>query len=140
MICCVIFPIMSLKMLQCSVLYMTIKLASHETILSVITIFNCQGFVQHFTLCIGWNRSRHLKHVFNLAFQSRAYSRIITATQFGRILSFLSLDVGPEEFRLLCRKFVDPSTGDINYPAFVQAVDQGKPYQIMSHNYICKII
>jgi len=33
--------------------------------------------------------------------------------------------VSPEDFRLLCVKFADPTTGDINYPAFVQTVDKG---------------
>ncbi len=56
--------------------------------------------------------------------QSRAYSRIITASQFGRILHFLTLDVPPQDLTLLCKKFADPSSGDINYPAFVQTVDQ----------------
>ena len=27
--------------------------------------------------------------------------------------------------KLLLRKFEDPGSGDVNYPAFVQAVDQG---------------
>ena len=27
--------------------------------------------------------------------------------------------------KLLLRKFEDPASGDVNYPAFVQAVDQG---------------
>ena len=58
--------------------------------------------------------------------QSRAYSRIITPSQFGRILHFLSLNVSPEDMKLLCKKFADPSTGDINYPAFVQTVDTRK--------------
>jgi len=32
--------------------------------------------------------------------------------------------VNPEDLRLLCRKFADAATGDINYPAFVQCVDR----------------
>ncbi|WAQ95233.1 hypothetical protein MAR_027923, partial [Mya arenaria] len=44
--------------------------------------------------------------------------------RFGRILHFLSLNVAPEDLKLLLRKFEDPATGDVNYPAFVQAVDQ----------------
>jgi len=55
--------------------------------------------------------------------RSKGYSRVITPTQFGRILHFLSLNVAPVDFKLLCRKFADPTTGDINYPAFVQTVD-----------------
>ncbi|XP_071105662.1 EF-hand calcium-binding domain-containing protein 6-like [Haliotis cracherodii] len=53
-----------------------------------------------------------------------AYTRVVTKTQFGRILHFLSLNVAPEDLKLLCRKFEDPGSGDVNYPAFVQAVDQ----------------
>ncbi|ELU01670.1 hypothetical protein CAPTEDRAFT_182794 [Capitella teleta] len=56
--------------------------------------------------------------------RSRAYSRVITQTQFGRILHFLSLNIAPEDFKLLCRKFRDAETGDVNYPAFVQTVDR----------------
>ncbi len=51
---------------------------------------------------------------------------MITQTQFGRILHFLSLNVAPEDFKLLCLKFKDEATGDINYPAFVQTVDKGE--------------
>ena len=50
---------------------------------------------------------------------------MVTPTQFGRILHFLSLNVAPEDMKLLLRKFEDPGSGDVNYPAFVQAVDQG---------------
>ncbi|XP_053393487.1 uncharacterized protein LOC123564874 [Mercenaria mercenaria] len=53
-----------------------------------------------------------------------SYTRVVTPTQFGRILHFLSLNVSPEDLKLLLRKFEDPATGDVNYPAFVQAVDQ----------------
>lgn len=53
-----------------------------------------------------------------------AYTRVVTPVQFGRILHFLSLNVAPEDLKLLLRKFEDPATGDVNYPAFVQAVDQ----------------
>ena len=51
---------------------------------------------------------------------------MVTPTQFGRILHFLSLNVAPEDLKLLLRKFEDPASGDVNYPAFVQAVDQGR--------------
>ena len=58
--------------------------------------------------------------------RSTAYTRVVTPSQFGRILATLRVAVDPEDHRLLCRKFaVDPgSTGDINYPAFVQCVDR----------------
>jgi len=47
--------------------------------------------------------------------------------QFRRILHFLTLNVNEEDFKLLCRKFADQTSGDINYPAFVQTIDQGTP-------------
>lgn len=56
--------------------------------------------------------------------RGKGYTRVITKTQFGRILHFLSINVAPEDFKLLCHKFEDPATGDVNYPAFVQTVDQ----------------
>ena len=56
--------------------------------------------------------------------RSKAYTRIVTPTQFGRILTMLKICVNPEDLRLLCRKFADAVTGDINYPAFVQCVDK----------------
>ena len=30
--------------------------------------------------------------------------------------------------KLLCKKFEDPGSGDVNYPAFVQTVDKGNLY------------
>jgi len=56
--------------------------------------------------------------------RSRAYTRVVTPTQFGRILTTLKICVNPEDLRLLCRKFADAASGDINYPAFVQCVDK----------------
>jgi len=56
--------------------------------------------------------------------RSKGYSRVITPTQFGRILHFLTLNVAAEDFKLLCKKFKDEATGDVNYPAFVQTVDR----------------
>ena len=61
--------------------------------------------------------------MFVCCFQSTAYSRVMTPTQFGRMLHFLSIIPSPEDLKLLCRKFADPTTGDVNYPAFVQTVD-----------------
>jgi len=57
--------------------------------------------------------------------RSKGYSRIITRNQFCRVLHFLSLNVAPDDLNLICRKFADPSTGDIIYPAFVKSVDRG---------------
>ena len=52
-----------------------------------------------------------------------AYTRNVTKSQFARILHFLNLNVGSEDTNLLCRKFEEPISGDVNYPAFCQAVD-----------------
>lgn len=38
--------------------------------------------------------------------------------------------MAPEDLKLLLRKFEDPATGDVNYPAFVQAVDKGNKQNI----------
>lgn len=64
------------------------------------------------------------RHV--LLFQGVAYTRVVTPTQFSRVLHYLSLNVNPEELKLLLRKFQDPASGDVNYPAFVQTVDKGE--------------
>nr|XP_002123656.3 uncharacterized protein LOC100183292 [Ciona intestinalis] len=53
-----------------------------------------------------------------------AYTRNVTKSQFARILHFLSLDVSEEDLKLLCRKFEEPTSQDVNYPAFCQAIDQ----------------
>ncbi|PAA77603.1 hypothetical protein BOX15_Mlig010687g4 [Macrostomum lignano] len=55
--------------------------------------------------------------------RSTAYTRVMTPQQFARSLHFLTLDVSPEKLKLLARKFADPATGDVNYPAFAEAVD-----------------
>ncbi|CAH1794695.1 unnamed protein product [Owenia fusiformis] len=56
--------------------------------------------------------------------RGKNYTRIVTKPQFARILHFLSLNVSAEDMKLLCRKFEDPYSSDVNYPAFVQSVDQ----------------
>ncbi|XP_071808477.1 uncharacterized protein [Asterias amurensis] len=56
--------------------------------------------------------------------RSKAYTRNITPSQFRRILHFLSINVQSEDFKLLCRKFEEPKSGDVNYPALVQAIDK----------------
>lgn len=65
-------------------------------------------------------------HLHGLLFQGVAYTRVVTPTQFSRVLHYLSLNVNPEELKLLLRKFQDPASGDVNYPAFVQTVDKGE--------------
>lgn len=42
------------------------------------------------------------------------------------MLHFLTINVTEEDFKLLCRKYNDEATGDINYPAFVQSIDARK--------------
>jgi len=56
--------------------------------------------------------------------RSRAYTRVVTPPQFARILHFLGLNINNEDLKLVLNKFQDPATGDVNYPAFVQAVDR----------------
>lgn len=51
------------------------------------------------------------------------HSGFITANQFARILHFLGMDVSPEDSKLLARKLADPTSGEVNYAAFVQLVD-----------------
>ncbi|XP_067876442.1 uncharacterized protein [Heterodontus francisci] len=53
-----------------------------------------------------------------------AYRRLLTKSQFERGLDYLGLSVLPLDFRLLCKKFEDPATGEINYVAFSQAIDK----------------
>ncbi|XP_075260146.1 uncharacterized protein LOC142351824 isoform X2 [Convolutriloba macropyga] len=55
--------------------------------------------------------------------RGKCYSGNVTKNQFARILAILGLTVQPEDFRLLCKKFEEQHKGDINYPAFVQAID-----------------
>lgn len=50
----------------------------------------------------------------------------MTALQFRRMLHFLTINVTDEDFKLLCKKYQDEATGDVNYPAFVQAIDDRK--------------
>ena len=50
----------------------------------------------------------------------------MTPLQFRRMLHFLTINVTDEDFKLLCKKYKDVSTGDLNYPAFVQSIDDRK--------------
>ena len=61
----------------------------------------------------------------------------MTKTQFERVLRSLSLMVQPEDLILLYKKFEEPNSGDVNYPAFVQAVDKGRRYQGYFLYYSC---
>ncbi|XP_059802334.1 uncharacterized protein LOC132378963 isoform X1 [Hypanus sabinus] len=53
-----------------------------------------------------------------------AYRRLLSKSQFERTLDYLRLSVLPMDFRLLCKKFGDPTTGQVNYVAFSQAIDK----------------
>ncbi|XP_063718661.1 uncharacterized protein LOC134845608 isoform X2 [Symsagittifera roscoffensis] len=55
--------------------------------------------------------------------RGKCYSGNVTKNQFARILAILGMTVQPEDFRILCKKFEEQHKGDINYPAFVQAID-----------------
>jgi len=49
----------------------------------------------------------------------------VSKIQFGRVLATLNLMPSNDRFELLCKKFEDASNGDVNYPAFCQAIDEG---------------
>ncbi|XP_078391762.1 uncharacterized protein LOC144674143 isoform X1 [Cetorhinus maximus] len=53
-----------------------------------------------------------------------AYRRLLTKSQFERGLDYLGFTILPTDFKLLCKKFEDPVTGQINYVAFSQAIDK----------------
>lgn len=44
---------------------------------------------------------------------------------------FLTLNVTEEDFKLLCKKYKDEATGDVNYPAFVQSIDDRKSKSVI---------
>ena len=50
-------------------------------------------------------------------------TRGITKTQFSRMLHMVGLNIAHDDLEILCQKFEYPTNGDINYPAFVQAID-----------------
>lgn len=51
------------------------------------------------------------------------YTRIVTRLQFSRVLSSFNILPKPEYLELIFRKFAEPYSGDVNYPAFCEAVD-----------------
>lgn len=55
--------------------------------------------------------------------RSKGYTRVINKSQFGRILSIFNLLPKPQYLDLICRKFIEPFSGDVNYTGFCQAVD-----------------
>lgn len=68
-----------------------------------------------------------LKHnisiFYLLLFQGFGNTRGITKTQFSRMLHMVGLNIAHQDLEILCQKFEYPANGDINYPAFVQAID-----------------
>lgn len=55
--------------------------------------------------------------------QGKGYTRGVTKSHFERIMHFLDLKVCPEDLQLIASKFEDPSSGDVCYSAFIQAID-----------------
>jgi len=51
------------------------------------------------------------------------YTRTVTKGQFARILNFSSIKLAPTDLELIYRKYRDPVTGDVLYPAFSIAVE-----------------
>lgn len=64
--------------------------------------------------------------------RSTAFTRSVSKIQFGRVLSSLNLMPSTEMFTLLCKKFEDSVSGDINYPLFCQIVDDEYVASIIS--------
>ncbi|CAF4325863.1 unnamed protein product, partial [Rotaria sordida] len=56
--------------------------------------------------------------------RSKAFTRACTKHQFGRVLRTLDLIPSPYDFNILCKKFEDRETGDINYALFCQMTEQ----------------
>ncbi|CAF3560484.1 unnamed protein product [Rotaria sordida] len=56
--------------------------------------------------------------------RSKAFTRACTKHQFGRVLRTLDLIPSPFDFNILCKKFEDRETGDINYALFCQMTEQ----------------
>eukprot|EP00118_Oscarella_pearsei_P007535 m.37336 g.37336 ORF g.37336 m.37336 type:complete len:283 (+) comp32362_c0_seq6:963-1811(+) len=67
--------------------------------------------------------------------RGKGYTRGVTKTQFARIIDSSQLDVPQEDIKLICRKFENRDTGDINYSAFIQAIDPEYTGQVVeAHN------
>ncbi|CAF3527653.1 unnamed protein product [Rotaria socialis] len=56
--------------------------------------------------------------------RSKAFTRTCTKHQFGRVLRTLDLIPSPYDFNILCKKFEDRESGDINYALFCQMIEQ----------------
>ncbi|XP_062506736.1 uncharacterized protein LOC134183259 [Corticium candelabrum] len=63
--------------------------------------------------------------------RGKGYTRGVTKPQFSRILHFMSLQMSDEDIKLICRKFENQTTGDVNYSAFIQAIDSEYTGQVV---------
>ncbi|XP_063691984.1 uncharacterized protein LOC134824170 [Bolinopsis microptera] len=63
--------------------------------------------------------------------RGKLFSRGVTKAQFRRLLNFFDVDLSDRDCELICKKFEESNGTDVNYPAFVQAID--KDYQEDSH-------
>lgn len=52
------------------------------------------------------------------------YTRTVTRGQFTRILNFSGVKLSPTDLDIIYRKYRDPITGDVLYPAFSVAVEE----------------
>lgn len=59
--------------------------------------------------------------------RGKLFSRGVTKAQFRRLLNFFDVELSDKDCELICKKFEEPNGTDVNYPAFVQAID--KDYQ-----------
>jgi len=55
--------------------------------------------------------------------RGNCYTRGITKTQFSRMLHMVGLEMTESDLEVICRKFEYKDSGDVNYPAFIQAID-----------------
>jgi len=55
--------------------------------------------------------------------RGKLFSRGVTKDQFRRLLNFFEVELTPTDCDLICKKFEEPNGTDVNYPAFVQAID-----------------
>lgn len=70
------------------------------------------------------NRRLILFPFFKIFDRSKAFTRLCTKHQFGRVLRTVDLIPSPFDFNILCKKFEDRLSGDINYALFCQIVEQ----------------
>ncbi|ESO00551.1 hypothetical protein HELRODRAFT_175512 [Helobdella robusta] len=64
-------------------------------------------------------------------FETSKNSRLVTKTQFRRVLSQCQINIHPSDFELLCKKFAYPVPDYINIPASMELVDPCKIVRIL---------